>query len=222
MLKRLTASAAAVACLHVSCSAHAGLLNNVKLTEGASELNLAIDDVNINITAIGGTLKNKTVWGITGTGISGGAVPGEIDGEQCLMFTFDQPVYITSLSIVHLFMAGNYNDQWNEVARFITDAGTFELEAAGATAANWNGSGLVANDSPAIEGYSGAWTIAGGDIFNGPITSLMLVSGNPGPLARYADFGFLQLSFAPLPSPGAVALLVLAALTASRRRRLQM
>jgi hypothetical protein len=218
MLKRLTASAAAVACLHFACSAHAGLLNNITLTEGASEINLSIDDIDISVTAMGGPLKNKTVWGVTGTGIAGGAVPGEIDGEQCLLFTFSQPVYITSLSIAHLFTAGNYNDQWNEVARFITDAGTFELEAAGATSANWNGYGIVANDSPAIEGHSGAWTISGTNILGGPITSLMLISGNPGPLARYADFGFLQLTFLPLPAPGAIALLVIAALTAGRRR----
>ena len=219
MLKRLTASAAAVACLHFACSAHAGLLNNVTLTEGASAIDLSIDDVNINITAMGGTLKNKTVFGYTGTGVSGGAVPGEIDGEQCLIFSFSQPVHITSLSIVHLFTAGNYNDQWNEVARFITNDGTYELEAAGASTANWNGFGSVTNDSPAVEGNSGAWTIAGSDIFDGPITTLTLISGNPGSLARYSDFGFLQLTFSSVPAPGALALLVLAALTASSRKR---
>ena len=219
MLKRLTASAAAVACLHFACSAHAGLLNNVTLTEGASELNLAIDGVDINVKAMGGTLMNKTVWGMTGTGVSGGAVPGELDGQQCLVFTFSQPVYITSMSIVHLFTAGNYNDQWNEVARFVTDVGTFELEAAGAATANWNGFGSVANNSPAIEGFSGAWTISGGNIFDGPISSLTLISGNPGPLARYGDFGFLELSFIQLPTPGALSLLAIAAFTPRRRRR---
>jgi hypothetical protein len=219
MLKRLTASAAAVACLHFSWSAHAGLLNHVTLTEGASEINLAIDDININVTALEGTLMNKTVFGVTGTGVSGGAVPGEIDGAQCLIFTFSQPVHITSMSIVHLFTAGNYNDQWNEVARFITDEGAFELEAADATNANWSGFGSVVNDSPAIEGSSGAWTVNGNDIFGGPITSLMLISGNPGPLARYSDFGFFQLSFLPMPSPGALALLGLAALAAGGRKR---
>lgn len=219
MLKRLTASAAAIACLHFADSAHAGLLNNLTLTEGASEMNLAIDNIDINITAMGGTLKNKTVWGVTGTGIANGAVPGEIDGQECLMFTFSQPVYITSLSIVHLFTAGNYNDQWNETAKFVTDAGTFKLEAAGAANANWNGLGSVTNDSPAIEGFSGAWTITGEDIFDGPITSLKLRSGNPGSLARYGDCGFAQLTFIPLPAPGALSLLAAAAIVAGRRRR---
>jgi hypothetical protein len=77
----------------------------------------------------------------------------------------------------------------------------------------------VVNVSPAIEGSGGMWTIAGDDIFGGPITSLTLSSGNPGLHSSFGDFSFHSMTLAVIPSPGAFVLLAGAALVGGFRRR---
>ena len=220
-LRKLFAVAFAVASSAGFCgAAGATVVSHVDLPEGLGVALLARDEVVITVTSSGGDFKSKTVAGVTATGISAGMVDGEIDNTEFMQFTFDRPVTITLLSIAHLFMEGNYGDQPDETAAFLTTAGNFQLVASGATTADWNGQGSVANDSPAIDDLAGAWTISGADIFGGPITSLTLRSGNPGANTALGDFGFRELQFtsAVAPAPGAGTLLVLLAIRPRRRR----
>jgi hypothetical protein len=200
-------------------SAHAGLIENIPLPEGSDSSSMLIKGANVNVVASGGMFKNKTVAGFTGTGIYDGVTNLEIENEEYLLITFDKPVAITSLSIVHLFNAHVYDDLWNESAKFITDNGSFLLTATGATSADFDGFGAVTNDSPSVHGLAGAWTINGENIFGGPITSLKIMSGNPGPTSKYGDFSFGQLQFEVVPAPGALMAFGLFGLIPSRRRR---
>jgi hypothetical protein len=199
-------------------AASATTINHTDLTDGASVAIFALDGINITVTSSGGNFQQKTVAGLTATGISGGTVDGEIDSSEFLTFSFDQPVTVTSMSIAHLFRDGHYGDTADETAEFATSAGNFQFVASGVDTGDWNGFGAVANDSPAINNFAGGWTIAGGDVFGFAITSLVMRSGNPGLDTGLGDFGFRQIQFAAVPAPGALALLGLF-VAAPRRRR---
>ncbi len=219
MKKHHTLSAAFAAAL-LAPLATADTIHHTDLSAGASAAQFLSPVADVSISGLGGTFAPKTVAGHTAVGLSGGAVNGEIDGDQEFVFTFSQPVYITSLSISFLYTAGNHGDLWDEVAQFSTNLGTFDLTATGATSGTWTGMGELLNDSPAIEGHGGKWTIAGDDIFGGPITSLTLLSGNVGEAPKYGDFAFDSITYRAVPAPGAMALLLIAAgVSASRRRK---
>lgn len=217
MKERLCAIAGFV--LFGSSVCHANVITHQQLVSGQSNMLLSANDSIVTVNAAGGNFESKTVAGFAATGLSGGNVNGEIDGQQALTFLFAQPVSVSSLTIAFLFTAGHHGDLSNEVALFSTDRGWFTLEAAGATSGDWTGSGTVINLSPAIEGGGGIWMIAGNDIFGGPITSLTLSSGNPGSHSSFGDFSFHSMTLAAIPAPGAVALLAGAALIGCLRRR---
>lgn len=200
-------------------AAQAGLIGDSPLPEGIDNTSMLINNVNVSVSSFGGMFKEKSAGGFTGTGVYDGASNIEIENQEYLLITFDAPVLITKLSVAHLFKAHTYDDLWDESAKFETDAGTFLLIASGVTTADWNGLGTVFNDSPSLHGQGGAWTVAGDDIFGGAITSLKIMSGNPGPLTKYGDFTFRQLEFSVLPAPGALMALSLFGLIPSRRRR---
>lgn len=214
----MTCGAAVVAAAS-SANASAGFIDRADLPDGDSSVTLMVDGVEVEVTSHAGNFASKNVAGTLGTGISGGNVSGEIDGSQYIQFAFSEPVVISSLSIAHLYTAGNYGDLWNERAKLSTDLGEFHLEATGATVASWTGSGIALNDSPAVNNHGGAWTVGGQDIFGGAINWLQLSSGNPGGHPKYGDFGFVGLAAAPIPAPGAGALIMLASLLSGRSRR---
>jgi len=214
---RFTVAACGVLAWPVMASA--SVIDHNMLGQNQSSASLELGDLNVSVQSVGGDFLQKTVAGYAATGISGGSVNGEIDGSQAISFAFDRPTMITSLTVAFLYTAGNHGDLWNEVALFTTDLGSFTLEAAGATNANWNGFGLASNDSPGVEGGGGMWTISGSDIFGGPITSLMLSSGNPGSHAKYGDFSFRSMSYAVIPAPGMAGLLIAGLVFGTSRRR---
>lgn len=217
MSMRTLASGIAVA-LSVASFAQASAISHVALTEGASAANFAVDGIDVAASTDVRNFKWKQVAGFWGAGVEGGAVNGEIDGSESILFEFDAPVLVTSLSLGALYTAGNYGDIVNEGARIETNLGVFELYATGATTASWNGLGVVGNDSPGVQDSGGAWTIAGDDLFGGAVTWLRLSSANPG-AACMGDFTFRGLSVATVPAPGAFAMLVGAGLVGHRRRR---
>lgn len=214
-----TVAAAVAASLTIGGFAHAGgMFTHVGLPGGSSAASFDVGSVHIDSVSYSGTFKAKTVGGVTGVGVSGGSVDGEIDNDEYILFSFSSPVYVTSLSLAHLYTAGHYGDLVNEIARVETNLGSFDLEAASAYAGLWSGLGTVINDSAAIEGHGGAWTVFGDDIFGGPITWLRLQSGNPGGSPK-GDYGFVAMSVALVPGPAAFPLLLTLALIGGRRRR---
>lgn len=200
-------------------AANAGAILHSDFVEGSSVQNYRIDDVDVSVKTRRGVIQNKTLAGFSAVGVSGGYKPGEIDGREYIIFRFSTPVKITSLSVAYLFAAGADGDQWHEQAKFITDSGAARLKVKGAATARWTRFGTVANDSPAVAGGAGAWTVSGENLFPGAVTRLRLKSARPGSSAAFSDFAFVGMEFTPVPAPGALALLGVAGLAATRRRR---
>jgi hypothetical protein len=161
----------------------------------------------------------KTVNGVTGVGVRGGSVSGEIDREEVVSFYFDGPVAVSELQISFLYDNGQFGDNPAEKALISTDLGDFYLSVVGPDTAAWTGSGTSENLSLATEAGGGHWRLSGENIFGGAITELHLSSGNPGKGGRFGDFSFVSLNAGLVPTPGAVALLGLGGLTAAKRRR---
>lgn len=216
MYPRLNAGICAVLCL-CAAEARGGIIFYSDLPEGNNATTIVSNGVTVNVTAFGGNFKYQIGSETAAAGVSGGVVDGEIDNTEYILFTFSQPVFINLLSVAYLYTAGNFSDLVDEHARFTTSIGNFDLVADTATTATWNGSGTVTNNSPAVEGGGATWTIAGADIFGGPITSLILESGNPGPNLGNADYGFRRLNF-EIPGPGTLAGLGVLLFMPRRRR----
>ena len=128
------------------------------------------------------------------------------------------------LHIRFLYTDGNFGDVIDEIAKFVTNVGTYTLTATSATVGTWTGpAGDVTNVSIATEAGGASWRIEapGTGIFGAPITSLSLQSGFPSTSSKKADFSFQCLDFSRnVPTPGALALVGAAGLlTVSRRRR---
>ncbi len=224
-MKNVTGLCAAAGCAglaFLTAEAHAGVISFSDLPTGTNNVSiggLASGSVTADVVSFDGNFRPKTVAGVTAVGVQGGSVNGEIDGSQYIEFSFSAPVFVNSISIAHLYTAGNFGDVWNETALFSTDIGDFTLEATGATSGAWTGGGLLVNDSPAVEKSGGAWSVLGGDIFGGAITSIRLSSGNAGNQSKYGDFGFVGMEVSAIPGPGALALFAGAMLAGARRRR---
>jgi len=221
----MTLCAAAVGCAglaFLNAEAHAGVISFSDLPTGTNSVSiggLASGNITANVVSFDANFQPKTVAGVTAVGVQGGSVNGEIDGSQYIEFNFSAPVFVDSISIAHLYTAGNFGDVWNETALFSTDIGDFTLEATGATSGAWTGGGTLVNDSPAVEKNGGAWSVIGGDIFDGAITSIRLQSGNAGNHSKYGDFGFVGMEVSAIPGPGALALFAGAMLAGFKRRR---
>lgn len=203
-------------------SALAGNVHHSQLTIGQFASNISSGGVSITADAAPRAFKAKTVNSVTGVGISGGAVDGEIDGDESISFSFSKPVRITSFSVAHLYAKPHFGDNPDEVATVDVGFASYDLAVTSTTTALWGGFGSVLNDSVASEAGGGAWTVFGSDLFGGLVTDITFRSGNPGSQGKYSDFTFVQLGFEviPLPSAAGLALVGLGA-AASLRRRLR-
>jgi len=161
----------------------------------------------ITITS-SGTLETKSFAGFTGLGVQGGNVGGEIDtrdGEssEWINFQFSTPTLISDLTIGTLYPNGEFNDSVNEAARItVNGSSTYQLQATGFTTATWNGSGSVANVSPARDGNPvgegaegfGAWKITN-PFGNLLVTSLRFTPRKLGDdTGRDSDFTIVSLN----------------------------
>ncbi|GJM18233.1 MAG: hypothetical protein DHS20C14_04460 [Phycisphaeraceae bacterium] len=208
---------AVLAGIAFASSANAGVISQADLAEVSNQV-IDVDGVSTTVSSTPKRLQRKTVNGVTGMGIKGGNVNGEIDKYESMNFSFDAPVVVDGLTIAFLYDDGQFGDQPAEIARVVVDGDAYTLSVTGPTTAVWAGLGLVENISIATEAGGGAWRVSGDDIFGGAISSLTLESGNPGRKAKYADFSFVSLSTA-VPAPGTAAMLGLGGLVAVRRRR---
>jgi hypothetical protein len=215
--------AAAAALVVVAQSASAVTIDYTDIPNGGNATNLVLGPVSVAITAPVRQFEYKTVNSVTGVGISGGAVTGEIDNDESIDFAFSEGVYLNSLQICFLYTDGNFGDVIDEIAKFVTDAGTWTLTATSATVGTWTGpAGIVSNVSIATEAGGASWIIdaPGTGIFGDAITSLSLQSGFPSTESKKADYAFQSLDFSrEIPAPGAMACMTAAGMLALPRRR---
>lgn len=215
-MKTRTLCGAVVALAGLAPFASAGILNQSDLLQGLSSQAVSTGDSIVTVTTTNGVTKRKTVNGVTGMGISGGSVDGEIDGCESMTFAFDAPTTVDELTISFLYNDHEFGDHPAEVAKIIAGDFVGTLTVTSATTAVWTGGGSVTNLSIATEQGGGEWQLTG-DLFGGEISSFTLLSGNKGSQAKYADFSFVSLH--TVPTPGAAALLGLGGVLVTRRRR---
>lgn len=211
--------AASLLAAAVGSAASASVIHYSELTPGQPSVAMAKDGLGITTSANVRTFKTKSTNGTTGVGIEGGTVTGEIDKDEYILFSFAEPVFITSIQIGLLYADGNMGDVGDEAANFVTDAGTFKLTADTPTVALWDGFGTASNISPGNNSGGGEWLVEGDNIFGAPITELKLASGWQGNNSSFGDYNFVSLSYSAVPTPGAMALASLGGLMAIRRRR---
>jgi hypothetical protein len=221
----MTTKATTAALLSVAACTAVASANLSPFTVDQSELTIGQQQVSldkgmdVDVGASHRNFRAKTVNGVTGVGIRGGAVSGEIDGTESITFTFDTAVNVTELQISFLYDNGQFGDSPAEAALIATNVGENVLQVTGPTSASWTGAGTVTNASVATEAGGGHWILAGNDIFGGAITSLTLSSGNPGHAGRFGDYAFVSLNAVPVPAPAGVGLAAGLGLVATRRRR---
>jgi len=147
----------------------------------------------------------------------------EIDINNFLLITFDQPQLVTQLSLGALYMEGPYSDP-NEMARITFNGSTtYRLQAVGETSASWDGQGTVSNLSEA--GYEstdgGAWSIVNpfGSV---PVTSILLEAEHVDTrLGGDSDYGLNGFRTSAVPDGGSALSLLgvaLCSLAAWRRK----
>ena len=190
-----------------------------EITTGVSSMLVGKGAMDITATTSVRDFARKTVNGVTGIGVRGGSVSGEIDQEETVSFYFTEAVAVSNLQLSFLYNQGEFGDDPAERAMISTNLGDFVLAVTGPTSASWSGAGSVQNLSIATEAGGGHWSLSGDNIFGGAVTELHLRSGNPGQSGRFGDFSFVSLEAGLVPTPGAMALLGLGGLTAAKRRR---
>ena len=216
MVRARALGAAAVCALACAHAADAGMISYTDLTEGQSVVNLNVGGVAVTVTAAPRAFKHKSVAGVPGAGVQGGAVNGEIDDVESITFEFAVPITVTSIDIALLYIDGSKNDIGNEAAIFRADGVDHTLQVLDATNASWTGLGAASNTSNADSAGAG-WNVSGADIFGQTVSTLVLLPGNAGSNATFGDYTFGALTF--VPTPGAGALLAGALCLGARRRR---
>lgn len=175
-------------------------------------------DVNVNgttapagshFTPTGGSLEIKNHNGFNGLGVSGGYSGAEIDLDQKLTITFDQPQILQDLTLAFLYDGPEYSDG-NELADIKINGVEYVFTATGSTTATWTGSGSWLNVSPADDAGGAVWKLIN-PAGNVGVTSIELYpmpypQGHEAP--NPADFSLNAFNTTSAPDAGASALLL--------------
>ena len=208
-MKKISIFYILIGCLMVMpCMANALTVNYTDLTPGLSSVNLPGLG-----TATGTTnFQDKTVSGVTGVGVSGGSVPGEISFNsngtvQNITFTFTNPQIIQDFTIAFLYLQDIFADSHNEIAG-TADLTGYTLTVTGATSATWSGAGAVVTNLSTAGATSGGgeWKVSN-PFGNTAISALEFypISNGGGNSSANSDFSFVQLN--TVPEPGILTLL---------------
>ena len=180
----------------------------------------------VTITSSPANFAIRTWQGVTGFGVAGGAVDGEIDlladgnvsSFEFIYMVFAQPTIIEQITLSALYANGNYGDLVNETAS-ISFNNTFtwpraDLTATGANTFNWSGApdynpaAIITNLSPGVEPFAGEWQIT--NPFLVPITSLKfwaIQNGGAADNNTNSDFSIVSVTGTAVPEPTTMLLL---------------
>ena len=200
-MKKISIFYILIGCLMVMPSmANALTVNYTDLTPGLSSVNFPGLG-----TATGTTnFQDKTVSGVTGVGVSGGSVPGEISFNsnangtyQSITFSFTNPQIIQDFTIAFLYQQNVFGDFPSEIAGITAGLTGYTLTVTGGTTATWSGAGAVVTNLSTAGSQSGGgeWNVS--DPFgNTAISTLVFYPSNNGGSYSSAnsDFSFVQLN----------------------------
>jgi len=211
--------------LVVAPRAGAFTISEAELPDAGNHVDLGFAQVD----AVGNVFERKVGGTVTGVGIAGGYVGGEIDtAGEAIVFTFSEASVITSLDLTYLFQSPNHEDAADEAARILARVGdaTYEgiLQVVDGTSATWSFAGGGAVTTVSVPTLAGEGWFSVANPFGAlAIDALQLLPVDASGDADYrnADYAFVGLAGRPIPEPGTVLLLGagLAGLAVTGRRR---
>jgi hypothetical protein len=175
-------------------SAQATTITQADLTQGATTVSAG----GLTATATGGSFFHKTVAGVTGVGINGPTVPGEITQGENIKFDSATTQFLFSFEVTFLFPNGFQGDTVNEVALLgLADpAASITLTATSPTTATLAGAvGTVTLESVANNSGAGEWLVN----LTSPVAfkHITFAPDPGGSNAAQGDFAFVSMTFAP-------------------------
>lgn len=165
--------------------------------------------------AVGGSLVVKNAWGVTGVGVSGGRTGDEIDVNEKIIATFDQPAYVTGIRLVYLYDGPEFNDvqERAKITATFADSTTvsYTLAAKYPNTYTWDGLGSVLGTALNIDANGGVWTLTN-PFGHGAIKSLSFTALDgtcgAGPCTNQSDYALGSITIAPIPEPETYVLLL--------------
>ncbi|MGV0024724.1 PEP-CTERM sorting domain-containing protein [Phormidesmis priestleyi] len=169
--------------------------------------------------------ERKTVGGVTGVGVQGGYVEGEIDGKdnEAITVDFTKSETIGSFDLAFLYDKGIFSDYASEIAAVTADGIKIgKLTVLNATDALWSLGGVVTNLSSAgSQAGGGAWRVAN-PFGNSAVSQLKFAAfSNGGAGSADSDYAFVQLETVPEPTT-ILGLLAVGALGAGSLKKRKM
>jgi hypothetical protein len=178
--------------------------------------------------AVGGDLVLKTLYGVSGAGVTGGRTNDEIDIGEQIVASFARPVIVTGIQLAFLYDGPEFNDVQERAQITATFADltsvSYTLSAMFPDTYAWNGMGSITGPASNTEDSGGFWTLSNPFGQRGvtglSFTALEGLCGS-GPCDNQSDYALASLSTAPVPEPETYALMLvgLAGVGAAARQR---
>lgn len=183
---------------------------------------------NYNAAATGGNFVQKDFDGVSGVGVGGGSVDGEIDGNEKITFTSTAGTQLlTSFTVAFLYAANQFGDNVNEFAQVTLGGGptlVLEVDTTGsATLTGSSGYTITNTMNAGAVGGGGYWTVNLTNALAFNSLEFGTVAPNGGADAAHGDYAFVNFTTAvPEPSTWAMMMLGFAGLGFLTYRRRQL
>lgn len=185
----------------------AGVIDSTNVPAGVATVNLGF----ATVTSSPRNLTQNTVNGVTGIGVIGGRVAGEIDlgtfvgDEENITITYGAATTVTDIRLAFLFQPGQWTDTVFEAARITANGVDYVLTVTGNTTATWTGAGSVVNLSPALDVNSGVFRII--NPFPGQVTTVRFSAVNQSNALNETNSDFALLRVESTPEPATLVLI---------------
>lgn len=244
-VRRLFVVAALLASPVLATRAHAATIDlqsasSHGLCDGQASCVLTDAGLSLTLTAVSTgsnpILAYKTVGGALGLGVTASSndrTPGEIDTNESIAGTLDNPWIVDSFKLLFIYNGPEYGDP-HEIAKVTITSGSdaivylFTVDAE--NGGSWEGSGIVTNCGPTDAVGSGCFEFSGRPFGNKAITGFSFTSVTNPSEKNDSDYSLGGFTFSrdplgdpvPVPEPGSMILLgsgLVGAVAARRRRR---